>query len=281
MAHGADSPEIYTPAYYDRIAVVESQHWWHLGMQNIALALLTSGGRRAYERVLDAGCGTGGMMRWAQEKLSAHEIHGVDIAPEGLAYCKARNPEWRVREASVLDLPYPEHAFDLVISNDVLQHLPTDGGDALGLREMARVLAPGGALLLRTNSRLGMWQKPDAKDADYQRYLIEEVIAEIEAAGLTIFRATYANFLGSLHESLRRLLRGRSHQAQHAHHHHGEASGRSVYEGLQIRDTAARHPFINRILRWVLNCEAHYLAKPRRSLSFGHAIVVVALKPGA
>lgn len=279
MADTANSPEIYTPAYYDRIAELESRHWWHLGMQDIALALLTADGRRVYPRVLDAGCGPGGMMRWAEATLAAQEIHGVDIAPEGLAYCKARNPNWDVREASVLNLPYPDNAFDLVISNDVVQHLPTDGGDVRGIKEMARVLALGGKLLLRTNSRLGMWQKSNAKDADYQRYLRTEIVQKLESAGLTVTSATYANFVGSLHESVRRLLR----RPAHGHHHHPgaeEATSRSVYEGLRLRDTAKRHPVLNRLLLGLLRSEARYLNRPNRSLPFGHAILAVACKRG-
>ncbi len=279
MADTADSPEIYTPAYYNRIAELEGRHWWHLGMQDIALALLATEERRVYPRVLDAGCGPGGMMRWAETALGANEIHGVDVAPEALTYCKARNKNWQVREASVLNLPYPDDAFDLVISNDVVQHLPTDGGDARGINEMARVLAPRGALLLRTNSRLGMWQKSDAKDVDYQRYLRTEIVQKLEAAGLTVTRATYANFLGSLQESAGRLFRKPAHGR---HHHHGAegATPRSVYEGLQLRDTAKRHPVANRILLGLLQGEAKYLDRPGRSLPFGHTILAVAHKRG-
>lgn len=278
------SPEIYTAEYYQRIAELENRHWWHLGMQHIALALLGGVGASPFKRVLDAGCGTGAMMRWAGEKLGATEVHGIDIAPDALAYCRAENAAWKVQEASVLNLPFQSDMFDLVISNDVVQHLPTDGGDLQGFREMARVLAPGGALLLRTNSRLGMWQKTDARDYDYQRFVQEEVMQLISAAGLVPVRATYANVIGSMHESMRRLLRGRSRHAHgHAHSHansHGEQGARrTVYEGLKIRDTATRHPMANRLLLSALKAEAAYLKRPRRRIGFGHAIVIVAQKP--
>ncbi|MDZ4760261.1 MAG: class I SAM-dependent methyltransferase [Alphaproteobacteria bacterium] len=286
------SPEIYTPKYYQRIAELENRHWWHLGMQHIALALLKTAGAGPIKRVLDAGCGTGAMMRWAGEKLGATDIHGIDISPDALAYCRAENPAWKVQEGSVLDLPFPPDMFDLVISNDVVQHLPTNGGDLQGIREMARVLVPGGALLLRTNSRLGMWQKTDARDHDYQRFIEEEVTQLLVAAGLTPVRATYANVIGSLHESARRLLRGRSdhkhtpghsHDHDHAHPHSDEDQGpqRTVYEGLKIRDTAAVRPMANSLLLSALKTEAAYLARPRRRIGFGHALVVVAVKAKA
>lgn len=278
------SPEIYTPRYYQRIAELENRHWWHLGMQHIAFALLKNARTGSVQRVLDAGCGTGAMMRWAGEKLGATDIHGVDIAPEALAFCRAENPAWKVQQASVLSLPFPADMFDLVISNDVLQHLPTNGGDLQGLREMARVLAPGGALLLRTNSRVGMWQKADARDFDYQRFVQEEVAQLISTAGLTLVRATYANVIGSLHESVRRLFRGHArhtHSHQHAHQHTDDGHGakRTVYEGLQIRDTAKAHPIANKLLLSALKTEAAYLAQPRRRIGFGHALVLVAVKP--
>lgn len=278
------SPEIYTAEYYQRIAELENRHWWHLGMQQIALALLEDSGAGPFNRVLDAGCGTGAMMRWAGDKLGAKDIHGVDIAPDALAYCRSENADWKVQEASVLSLPFAAGVFDLVISNDVVQHLPINGGELQGISEMARVLAPGGALLLRTNSRLGMWQKADARDHDYQRFIEEEVTQLIVAAGLTPVRTTYANVVGSLHESARRLLRGRPHHAHdHSHEHSHEAHGprRAVYEGLKIRDTAQKHPMANKLLLSTLKAEAAYLKRPRRRIGFGHAIVAVALKPKA
>ncbi|MGH7021278.1 MAG: class I SAM-dependent methyltransferase [Brevundimonas sp.] len=281
-AHAQD--EIYTPGYYDRIGALEHTHWWHLGAQRAAKALLASVQAPTFSRVLDAGCGTGGMMAWAEAELGAGALFGVDLSPDAVRACSARNPQWSVQQGSVMDMPLPDGGFDLVICNDVIQHLPTDGGDLIALKEIRRVLKPGGLLVLRTNSRQGVQRDPNDHDYDYKRYVRQEVVDLLEQGGFAVRRATYVNVVGGVHETVRRWLR-----PPHAHHHHqhdheapaveGGAPTRHVYEGLTMRDTAAERPGLNRILLGLFSVEAAILGRGGSSLPFGHSIVAVAEAP--
>lgn len=268
----ASATDIYTAEYYARIAAVEGRHWWHVGMRDIAKAMLRRAGSDGFARVLDAGCGTGGVMSWAEQSLGARQVFGADIAEEALSFCvRSRRT---VTRASVLQLPYMSDCFDLVICNDVIQHLPTDAGDRRGLAEMHRVLKPTGVLMLRTNSRQGMWHAAAAKDHDYQRYNLAEVSARLRAVGFNVVHATYANALAGAHDALRRLLRWSP--PDHAHGHDAHQQHR-VYEGLSIRDTATLHPWLNRLLLGALRAEASLVARGMR-LPFGHSIVALARK---
>jgi len=85
-------------------------------------------------RVLDAGCGEGVLV---DEYASRLAIEGVD-----LNYASAR-----VRVGSLTALPCGDASFDRALCLDVLEHLPLDTQLA-ALRELHRVLAPGGELLL-------------------------------------------------------------------------------------------------------------------------------------
>ena len=263
-------PEIYSSEYYQQLFELEDRHWWHLGMREIATALLRSQPHsRSYHHVLDAGCGTGGAMAWVQHRLSAEVVIGVDIAREALELCRSR-PGLLSVQGSVLVLPFCSASFDLLVCQDVLQHLPTDGADVRALEEMHRVLRPGGLLLVRANSRLGMWQETTAWDADFQRYTLPEIISRVRAAGFIVKRATYANALPALYASLKRWVQLRScHQHQH----------RNLYEGLNIQDTASRHFWLNQLLLWILKAEALYLSAPDRHLIFGHSTFCLGMKP--
>ncbi|MBC4018307.1 class I SAM-dependent methyltransferase [Siccirubricoccus deserti] len=94
-------------------------------------------------RVLDVGCGTGSLTFAAAGRYPRAEVVGCDIAEPLLAHARAVNPEpGRVRfeHGDACALPYPDGAFDLVLSSLVLMFVP-DG--ALAAREMARVARPG------------------------------------------------------------------------------------------------------------------------------------------
>lgn len=98
------------------------------------------------KRCLDAGCG-GGRYSIAMAQLGATVV-GCDISREGIEDCKRRAGHLAsidFRQASVLDLPFPDESFDFVCSSGVLHHT-TD--PELGLREITRVLRPGGRVFL-------------------------------------------------------------------------------------------------------------------------------------
>src|SRR5262245_47667683 len=129
---------------YDNIAQLEEKHWWYQGMAAISLSLLAAHaaplGNRSRLRILDAGCGPGGMLsqlaRWGRSI-------GIDFHPLACTYAKSRGP---IARASVEHLPFANESFDILTSFDVLYHRAVV--DDLGaLSEFYRVLAPGGVLL--------------------------------------------------------------------------------------------------------------------------------------
>jgi SAM-dependent methyltransferase len=104
---------------------------------------------RRYGRVLDVGCGTGFFLLNLWQAGFVGEAHACDISPGMVAVCleSARTIGCDVR-AKVADaecLPYEDRTFDLVTAHAVLHHLPEP---VTALREMFRVLRPGGALLV-------------------------------------------------------------------------------------------------------------------------------------
>jgi SAM-dependent methyltransferase len=132
---------------YHRIAEVEDQHWWYRNTRGLMQDLLAPFLAPATEtprtqRILDAGCGPGGNGAW----LAQHgEVVGVDLAPEGLAYVRARRPEVCPVQASITALPFPDDSFDVTVEITVVTCV---SDDLAAIRELARVTKPGGVLLL-------------------------------------------------------------------------------------------------------------------------------------
>lgn len=129
---------------YDTLREVEDRHWWHAVLRHLVLRALQDGLPNG-GRILDAGCGTGGMMTFLNAQAPNFITHGVDISEIAVRYAQKRGLE-RVLMASVHDLPFEDESLDAVLSLDVLYHAGVDELRAMG--EMTRVLRPGGLLLL-------------------------------------------------------------------------------------------------------------------------------------
>ena len=206
------APRIFTPEYYERMRELESQSWWNAGMRDTAGMLLTRASLPTTGAMLDAGCGSGQTMSWFQRDHPSWSVSGIDVAPEGLA--SARSAGLSVEQASVLDIPFGDHRFDLVVTLDVLQHLPLDGGDATALAEFARILRPGGKLLVRTNAQ-AIPRVEDDSEYSFRKYEPRQLREKIAAAGFDIIVLGRANALPGLAEIPREAIAKRRQTAEY------------------------------------------------------------------
>jgi SAM-dependent methyltransferase len=109
----------------------------------VADAVLDSAGVGPGDRVLDVGCGPGILLSAALARDARPT--GVDVSPGMIAEARRRHPAVDLVEADVTDLPLADGAFDAAVGNFVLNHLPAP---ERAVAEVARVLAPGGAVAL-------------------------------------------------------------------------------------------------------------------------------------
>ncbi|HUF46348.1 MAG TPA: class I SAM-dependent methyltransferase [Vicinamibacterales bacterium] len=204
------APKIFTPEYYARMRELEAASWWNAGMRDVAGRLLDLAGLAREGLLLDVGCGSGQTMSWFLDARPGWRAVGLDLSIDGLRAARASGVP-RVLRGSALELPLPSASVDLVISLDVLQHLPLDGGDRRALTEMARVLKPGGHVLLRTNAQT-FPREPDDPEHQFHKYEPAELRQRIEQAGLVVLRLGRLNALLGLAEIPRELRarRGRS-----------------------------------------------------------------------
>jgi SAM-dependent methyltransferase len=101
--------------------------------------------------LLDVGCGTGHHLAALRER--GYEAAGVDGSPAMLEHARRANPGSDLRLGDVERLPFPDRGFDVVLCVEVLRYLPRMDGC---LREIARVLRPGGTALLTAAPRFNL-----------------------------------------------------------------------------------------------------------------------------
>lgn len=208
---------------YRRMAAVEDAMWYyralHQHLERELTAGLGEGGRRwrrgtpstgktpapppraenppgqadrAMWQILDAGCGTGGLIRRLEPVHPEWRWTGVDVEPLACELARGRVARSEIVEASVTALPFGDASFDAVVSADVLYHLDDD---ALALREYARVLRPGGRIVINVPAHRWLWSYHDVAVHGRRRYVRKELRARLEAAGLQVNRLTHWNLL--------------------------------------------------------------------------------------
>ena len=168
---------------------VEQSHWWYTGRRQILASFVEDICRRVTDRrarILDVGCGTGANLLMLSQYGDAE---GVDISEDALAFCRERGLD-KVRLGAGENLPYDDGTFDLVTAFDVVEHMDDD---LAGLREMRRVLRPGGRVLLFVPAFMFLWGVQDDVSNHRRRYRLPELQRVLEQAGFEIERSTYAN----------------------------------------------------------------------------------------
>jgi len=181
------------PAEFANIARAERDFWWYRGMRRILFRLLDPVFLRSrFHRALEAGCGTGHFAQAMTERYGVR-MFPSDLEWEGLRHGK-RLGVARLTQADIGALPFTSGAFDLVLSLDVIVHLPR-GEEGRAMEELTRVLKPGGMLVLRV-AALDLLRSRHSRFAhERQRFTRRRLRSLVERHGLEVLRSTYANSL--------------------------------------------------------------------------------------
>ena len=164
----------------------EDRHWWYRGRRSVLERVIDELRLPARARILDAGCGSGRNM----VDLAHHgTVTGVELSGTSVALARARSAG-EVIEGSVLEMPFESASFDFAVSLDVIEHL---ADDLSALRELRRVVAPGGALLVTVPAYQWLWSGHDEINHHHRRYTRRSLQGVAEQAGWETVRTTYFN----------------------------------------------------------------------------------------
>jgi ubiquinone/menaquinone biosynthesis C-methylase UbiE len=138
---------------------------------------------------LDLGCGDGEHLPWLARW--AEQVTGSDYNALRVARARQRAPDADLMVADVTDHPAADESADLIFFNHVIEHVPDD---VAALREVARLLAPGGVCVLGTpnegaaTSRLAYRLQPSSRrSTDHVHFYTADVLVQrCRAAGLEV-----------------------------------------------------------------------------------------------
>ena len=177
------------PAFQRRYQDLEDWHWWFIGRRRVLMRLLDRYVKRSdgdSARVLDVGCGSGAML---VHLARFGRPHGVDVNSEAVLRCQDRGFDAVVHESGP-PLPFAAESFDLITALDVIEHVDDDGGL---LRELRRLVRPGGRLLVTVPAFGFLWGPHDEINGHRRRYTAPQLRERLVEAGWSPLRVSYFN----------------------------------------------------------------------------------------
>jgi SAM-dependent methyltransferase len=241
---------------YERLAATEERMWWFRGLHDNLVAALAGAAAAPARIVLDAGCGTGGLLLRLARALPEATLVGLDVDAGAAAVARGKSRR-AVCVGSVARLPFADACFDAILSADVLCHRGVD--ERATLAGFRRCLKPGGALVLNLPAYPWLYSAHDVAVDNARRYGRVQLHDLLAAAGFTGIRSGYWNsFLFPLMVLRRKLWR------------RGGAGPRSE---VALLPAAAE-----RVFGAVMALE-NGLLRVGAALPFGGSILAIAVKP--
>lgn len=179
------------PEEYRKMAGVEDRMWYYRALHGHVVRSFRRHSPDREIHVLDAGCGTGGLLRRLKGAYPSWRFTGLDFAPLACELARERTGS-EIVAGSILAMPFGSGTFDGVVSCDVICQV-ADPGSAV--RELHRCLKPGGLVVLTMPSYQWMYSYHDREVANLRRYTRSELNALLREAGFEIVTSTYWNTL--------------------------------------------------------------------------------------
>ena len=246
------------PSEYDNLDQVEDRMWWFAAMHaNLLMAAQRSGHDRLDLPILDAGCGTGGLLSRLAAKYYGRSVVGLDFDPWACARAATKSAR-PVCAGSVNNLPFANDALAAIFSADVLCHEGVDEHRAL--RQFHRCLSQNGRLILNLPAYRWMLSRHDMAVSNTRRYTRTGLRRLLKVVGFDPVYISYWNaVLLPLMVITRKLVP----------EHHGVVSDVKLYPRS-----------VEMVCRTATALETALLRRGVR-LPFGGSILAVAVKGGS
>lgn len=236
----------------------------HEYRESLILGLIKGDLKRGIS-VLDAGCGSGSLLF----KLAGLGCmaHGIEQSKEYVEALRKRVKSSgganvaHIKHGSVVDIPYPDRAFDAVVSAEVLEHV-TD--DTMAILEFYRVLRPGGVCVISVPASPALWDFTDEWAGHLRRYTREGLVSLFEKKGFIVEDARFWGF------PFVRLY----HRLIYLPHIKRKTSDVTSIDAIRPPDASQRQ-YMTRILYMIFKFDSLF-----RWMPFGIGLILKARKPG-
>lgn len=153
-----------------------------------ALTQIKSHVRAKAPVVMEIGCSSGFMLKEIKRNNTSGTTIGVDIVREPLEKLASQLPGVPLLRFNILDCPLPDQCVDAVVALNVLEHIDRDD---LALKQIHRILKPGGVLILEVPAGPELYDEYDKLLLHYRRYTRAHLLDLLTDSDFKITRATH------------------------------------------------------------------------------------------
>ena len=173
--------KFFTPSSFDKLAEMESGHWWFRSRNRILLWVLKKYVGK-FANFLEVGCGTGFVIQAVQEHNPKAVLCGSDYFEEGLVHARKRMPSINFTQQDVRKMD-EEDLYDVIGAFDVIEHI---NKDELVLSNLSRALKSRGTLLVTVPQHRWLWSVVDEHACHVRRYTRGELVRKVTRSGFTV-----------------------------------------------------------------------------------------------
>ncbi|MFH1236305.1 MAG: class I SAM-dependent methyltransferase [Parcubacteria group bacterium] len=232
------------------------RHWWFAGRRKIFLSALRRSVHTHDASVLDVGCGPGGNLPLL---ATFGRVTGLDMHADAVSRAKKLAYE-KVIQADAMHMPFTDGMFDMVAAVDIIEHVDDDAGL---IRELNRVLKPGGILFITTAAFPFLWSRLDDLSHHRRRYTRTSLMVAVKSVGVDTLLMRYYNvWLFPLIAAFRLCAKIRA--------------GNPSKDADQLRDLRTPQHSINTLLKAILASERFVSSIP---FPFGVSLFGIFRKP--
>jgi SAM-dependent methyltransferase len=142
-------------------------------------------------RFMDIGCSSGFFLRLLRERFPGRAIVGADCILGPLERLSRSVPDIPLMQFDLLKCPWPDQSFDGLVLLNVLEHIEDD---VAAVRQVSRILKPGGVAVIEVPAGPGLYDVYDRELMHFRRYRMEDLLKKLRAAGFEITGKSHLGF---------------------------------------------------------------------------------------
>ncbi|MEI8203010.1 MAG: class I SAM-dependent methyltransferase [Bacteroidota bacterium] len=175
------------------MAQVEEELWWYKSLHSLVQKAISKHFTEKTIKIVDAGCGTGGLMKFLQKKYHYNNLQGIDISPDAIEICRSAQLNVVLDDIKNISAHFQPASIDVIISNDTFYFLSEPERSSI-IAEFYNLLQPKGLVIINLPALKAFRGIHDISVGINYRFSRKDIPRLVDISQFNILKATYWPF---------------------------------------------------------------------------------------